>query len=99
MQECEIDYDVLAFETKGFNGADIEAVVNEAVEKCFLENHKLKTSDILNITKDTKSISHSCKGQIEAMEVLFDENDFTNASKDPYWVLSSDERKKRRNKQ
>lgn len=30
------------------------------------------------------------------MEVLFDESDFTNASKNPYWVLSAQEREKRK---
>lgn len=30
------------------------------------------------------------------MEVLFDENDFTNASDNPYWVLSQSEREKRK---
>ena len=30
------------------------------------------------------------------MEVLFDENDFTNASLEPYWVLSQAEREKRK---
>lgn len=30
------------------------------------------------------------------MEVLFDENDFTNASLDPYWVLSQSERNERK---
>ena len=54
------------------------------------------TDIILKIAKETKSISKSCKNQIEDMEVLFDENDFTNASLDPYWVLSQAEREKRK---
>lgn len=85
--------------TKGFNGADIEAVVNEAIEYCFLEEEELSTEIIVDIAKETKSISKSCKSQIEDMEVLFDENDFTNASKNPYWVLSKTERDKRKNSQ
>ena len=100
---CEvgnIDYDKLAKCTEGFNGADIESVVNEAVEKCFLaeneSNRKLTTDVIVEIAKTTKSISKSCKSQIEDMEVLFDENDFTNASKNPYWILTETERNNRK---
>lgn len=91
-----IDCKKLAKETKGFNGADIESVINEAMESCFLDEKQLSTDIILQIAKETKSISKSCKKQIEDMEVLFDENDFTNASFDPYWVLSREERNKRK---
>lgn len=102
-KDCKIeieenDYGQLAKVTEGFNGADIEAVVNEAVERCFLAEGKdrvLTSKIILEVTKDTKSIYRSCKAQIEDMEVLFSENDFTNASKDPYWVLMESERNKR----
>ena len=91
------DFSELAEVTKGFNGADIESVVNEAMEECFLNDKKELSTDILKeIAKNTKSISKSCKNQIEDMEVLFDENDFTNASEDPYWVLDEKERKKRK---
>lgn len=95
-----IDYCRLAKATEGFNGADIESVVNEAIEMCFLEDQDSKqiltTEIIIQIAKSTKSISKSCKSQIEDMEVLFDENDFTNASKKPYWILSKQEREKRK---
>lgn len=101
-QVAHIDYNQLAKATQGFNGADIEAVVNEAVEYCFLAEQEseqtLSTDIIVRIAKRTKSISKSCKNQIEDMEVLFDENDFTNASKKPYWVLSKEERRERSKK-
>lgn len=97
----EIDYDKLARETEGFNGADIESVVNEAVEACFLahdiKEQELTTDAIVRIAKKTKSIAKSCRKQIEDMEVLFDENDFTNASNNPHWLLSKDERDRRKN--
>lgn len=35
---------------------------------------------IIAVAKQTKSISKSCKTQIEKMEELFKENDFTDAS-------------------
>jgi drug/metabolite transporter (DMT)-like permease len=64
-----------------------------------LNDKKELSTDILKeIAKNTKSISKSCKNQIEDMEVLFDENDFTNASNDPYWVLDEKDRKERKYK-
>lgn len=94
----KINCNRLAEATEGFNGADIESVVNEAMETCFLEKRELTTDIMLTIAKDTKSISKSCRSQIEDMEVLFDENDFTNASDNPYWVLSEAERRKRKDR-
>ena len=94
----KINCNRLAEATEGFNGADIESVVNEAMETCFLEKRELTTDIMLTIAKDTKSISKSCRSQIEDMEVLFDENDFTNASDNPYWVLSEAERNERKDR-
>ena len=92
----KIDCKLLADATEGFNGADIESVINEAMETCFLEGKELSTDNILRVARETKSISKSCKNQIEDMEVLFDENDFTNASLNPYWVLTQKERDDRK---
>ena len=70
--------------TDGFNGADIEAVVCEAMEEKFLESLDKKEVDfnllLKNIAKKTNCISKSCKKQIEAMEKVFKENSFTKAS-------------------
>ena len=75
---------------KGFNGADIESVVNEAVEYCFLSKNEkerqLTTEILVKIAKGTKSITKSCKKQIADMEALFIENDFTNATENAYWI-------------
>lgn len=93
-KNCKIDplnFEELVKLTNGFNGADIESVVNEAVEKCFLGNmdkdgnykcEKLPLSMqvLKDVIKDTKSISMSCKKQIEEMNKLFKENNFTDAS-------------------
>lgn len=75
--------------TKGFNGADIEAVVNEAMEKCFLKslekydgvNPSLEITELIKIAGDTISITKSCKTQIEDMEKIFKESSFKDASK------------------
>ncbi len=77
-------------ETEGFNGADIESVVNEALEDAFIENLG-KSSDasskitltqdqLCDVAKRTVSISKSCKAQIETMKKVFKEGNFTNAS-------------------
>ena len=78
--------------TAGFNGADIEAVVNEALERLFIsrltgaensftnENLQLSEQDLIDVAKDTISISTSCDKQIEQMKTIFKENKFKNAS-------------------
>lgn len=85
----------LADATKGFNGADIEAVVNETLEKAFIKyiehnegsdtkNASVKlnlTEDLLLATaKETVSISASCKKQIEDMRKIFEESSFKDAT-------------------
>lgn len=84
------DYTKLSEATEGFNGADIEAVVNEAVERGFLklvESKKLNkdllitTEMLLTEAKSTVSISKSCKEQIEKMKNVFQSSNFKDASK------------------
>lgn len=65
----------------GFNGADIESVVNEAVEKCFLSGvRELSKSVLEDIARQTISISKSCKKQIDNMKKAFQENNFKDAT-------------------
>ena len=71
--------------TEGFNGADIESVVNEAVEKCFIDSldNKGTVFDeklLKDIASKTISISKSCKKQIENMNKAFKENNFKDAT-------------------
>lgn len=77
--------------TEGFNGADIESVVNEAMEDLFVEQLNDSSKDtpiIITLTEDklcevakhTVSISKSCKSQIDNMQKIFKEANFTNAS-------------------
>lgn len=89
-----VDYAKLVEATEGFNGADIEAVVNETTEHEFLrllqtkKDEKEKLTEKLIITtekliqeaKNTVSISKSCKEQIENMKKIFEESNFKNAS-------------------
>lgn len=76
-----IDYQRLVNATSGFNGADIESVVNEAIENCFLRDTKAVTTDeLIAVAKKTVSISKSCKQQIENMKKAFAENSFKDAT-------------------
>ena len=76
-----IDYQRLASATSGFNGADIESVVNEAIEESFLEEKEsLTTQKLIEIANKTVSISKSCKKQIENMKKAFAENCFKDAT-------------------
>lgn len=57
-----IDYSQLVNGTDGFNGADIESVVNETVENCFTNGKRaLSTQLLLDMANKTVSISMSCK--------------------------------------
>ncbi|MGN0835053.1 MAG: AAA family ATPase [Candidatus Spyradosoma sp.] len=82
----EADYDELAQKTDGFNGADIEAAVNDAAEAAFLEEGdkqgRITKQVLLDAIGKTKSISVSCKEQIEKMEKAFKDAGFTSASKE-----------------
>lgn len=76
-----IDYQRLASATSGFNGADIESVVNEAIEESFLEEKEsLTTQKLIDIANKTVSVSKSCKKQIENMKKAFAENCFKDAT-------------------
>lgn len=67
--------------TDGFNGADIESVVNEAVEECFLSGERELSKNVLEkIVRHTVSISKSCKKQIDNMKKAFKENNFKDAT-------------------
>ena len=71
--------DALVKATAGFNGADIESVINEAVEECFVKKTSLTDDVLLKFAKETVSISKSCKKQIEEMEKIFTESNFKSA--------------------
>lgn len=76
-----IDYQRLVTFTQGFNGADIESVVNEAIEESFLENaSSLTTNKLIEMANKTVSISKSCNKQIEDMKKAFAENSFKDAN-------------------
>ena len=79
--EVETKLDELVKATEGYNGADIEAIVNEAIENCFIDAEKNLPDEMLRVAKETISISKSCEVQIKNMEKVFKESHFKNASR------------------
>lgn len=83
------DIDRLAGQTEGFNGADIESVVNEALEERFIrsidkgndpDQIKLSAEALTEIIKKTASISKTCGKQIDAMRKVFESSCFKDAT-------------------
>lgn len=79
----EIDTITLIKETKGFNGADLEAVVKDAIESAFINGKdKIVTEDLIEAIKDTKSISSTLKDKIEQIKQTISKIDIKLASND-----------------
>ena len=67
--------------TDGFNGADIEAVVKETIERAFIDGRDyITTEDIQETIKDTKSISDTLKSKIEKIKEAVGKMDIRPAS-------------------
>lgn len=67
--------------TSGFNGADIEAVVNEGAERCYHEGKKPLTFDVLkDVIEHTTSIQRSCGKQLKDMQAVFNQSSFVDAT-------------------
>ena len=47
----KLDITALINPTNNFNGADLEALVKEAVEQAFLANRAVSTEDLLKVTR------------------------------------------------
>lgn len=71
----------LVDQTEGFNGADIESVVNASFEEAFINKKQVDASLLLKIAKETVCISMSCKKQINAMKKVFADENIKKASK------------------
>jgi ATP-dependent 26S proteasome regulatory subunit len=78
----EIDSIALIKETDGFNGADLEAVVKDTIEKAFIDGRKIiTTKDLLESVRATKSISSTLKEKIEEIKATISKIDIKLASK------------------
>lgn len=72
----------LVKETKGFNGADLEAVIKETIEKVFIDGKdSIITDDLLETIKDTKSITDTMKDRLKSIEDTIKKMNIKNASK------------------
>lgn len=85
--DSDNDLNRLADTTDGFNGADIESVVNEATEAAFAESldngkndYSVGVDKLITIAKNTVCISKSCKKQIEDMKNVFKDSNFKDAT-------------------
>lgn len=78
-----IDSIALIKETEGFNGADLEAVVKDTIEKAFIEERKtITTEDLIMSVKDTKSISKTLKDKIVEIKSTIEKIDIKPASRE-----------------
>ncbi len=65
----ELDLISLAKETEGYNGADLEAIIKDAVESSFIKGKKeLTTEDLKEAKNNIKSISVTLKKRIEEIK-------------------------------
>ena len=80
-QEGKItDFKEIKEQTDGYSGADIESVVNEAVETCFIEKKSLTKDILLDVIKKTQSISKTCHDQIDEMRKEVANSSFKDAN-------------------
>lgn len=76
-----INIEILAKNTNGYSGADIEGVVKDAVEDAFANGKdKLEIEDITKAIKNTHSLSEIMKDSIDKMKKKYMECKFKNAS-------------------
>ncbi len=71
-QNANIDVKKLAEKTDGFSGADIEAVVKEAIETAFVQNRSaLTTEKLLDVVQNTHPLKEVMKHKIKEYEDKF----------------------------
>lgn len=69
-------------ETRGYNGADLESIVKESIEKAFINNKEiLETSDLLNAIKSINSISKTLGDTIKNIKEAMNKLSIRPASK------------------
>lgn len=76
----DLDLHKLAASCEGYNGADLEAVVQTAIEAAFIAEKKaLTTEDLLAASKEIQSISETIKSKIEALKRSIQDMKFRDA--------------------
>lgn len=77
----DINTIALTKKTNGFSGADLEAVVKNAVESAFINNRdKITNEDLIQIIENTKSISSALKDKIDQIRQAINKIDIKPAS-------------------
>jgi len=77
----ELDIISLVKLTEGYNGADLEAIVKDAIESCFIEGRtKLTTEDLKNAQKNIKSISSTLEKRVKEIREAVKDIDLKPAS-------------------
>lgn len=72
----------LAEKTRGFSGADIEGVVKDTVEAAFADGkNRVQTQDILDVVKNTHSLSEIMKDSLDKMTKEYENRKFKKASR------------------
>lgn len=78
----KINISELVTKTDGYSGADIEGVVIEAVECAFsVDKEELSTQEILDVIKDTNSLSVIMKESLDKMAKEYKDRKLKSASK------------------
>lgn len=76
----DLDLSKLAGMTAGYSGADLEAIVREAIESSFLERRALTTNDLLDAKREVNSIKQALGDRITKMQEEFKKFDLKPAS-------------------
>jgi SpoVK/Ycf46/Vps4 family AAA+-type ATPase len=76
-----LDIADLMKQTDGYNGADLEAIVKEAIETCFIDGREQVTKeDLLTAQKNIKSISKTLEKRINEIKAAVNNMDLKPAS-------------------
>lgn len=77
----ELDIISLVKLTDGYNGADLEAIVKDAIENCFIDGKEhLTTEDLKTAQKNIKSISNTLEKRIREIKEAVKDIDLKPAS-------------------
>lgn len=78
-----IDINSIVKLTDGYNGADLEAIVKETIESCFIDGRDyVKTEDLEKAQKSIKSISTTLEKRIKEIKDAVKDMDLKPASSD-----------------
>ena len=79
----EINIYELLSDTVGYNGADLESVVKDTIERAFIEDRTvITTEDLRSIIKETNSISKTLKEKIDNLRGAIKKMEIKPASRE-----------------